>query len=397
MASEHQNRPRRTKSAIEIMAEQADITRGSLDSIVGAAGSSLELLQGASAAHEFMAAARPKLELLETPALGLTKLGRIGFETLGSPASFGAQVLGGIDVDVVDRWRSVLTTEGDAARSLVSGSMAGLVTDLNLGRLAAQPLLADYVGDNLQSAVGSAAMEFISGIGSELRESVLESIRPAAWLATSSMLKRLRASTETQREYDDALTRLGWWMPPSVSMDFFWEVGRLAHEGRKTKLRQAMVAASKSREFGHIVTDWMDLPEFAARRKFIRDGLRDHRAGRHRVSIRTLLPDIEGIAIDAFTPRSKATNPRGAINLAVESYDSVMGAAVAEVVTILWKYEPFDQLLPSSRALNRPSILHGRSTGFGTAENSAKVLFALDLLASLVRDARKHPEYLKAS
>jgi hypothetical protein len=35
--------------------------------------------------------------------------------------------------------------------------------------------------------------------------------------------------------------------------------------------------------------------------------------------------------------------------------------------------------------------------GFGTAENSAKVLFALDLLASLVRDARRHPEYLKAS
>lgn len=397
MASERKDTRRRTKSAIEIVADHADIARRSLEGIFGASDGPLELLQGASAAHEFMAAARPKLELLETPALDLMKLGRIGIESLGSRAAFGAQVLGGIDVDVVDRWRSVLTTEGDAARSLVSGSMAGLITDLNLGRLAAQPLLADYVGDNLQTAVGSAAMEFISGIGSELRESVLESIRPAAWLATSSMLERLRESTETQREYDDALTRLGWWMPPSVSMDFFWEVGRLAYEGRKTKLRQTMVAASKSREFGRIVTDWIDLPEFAARRKFIRDGLRDHRAGRHRVSIRTLLPDIEGIAIDAFTPLSKATNPRGAINLAVESYDSVTGPATAEVVTILWKRQPFDQLRPSSRTLNRPSILHGRSTGFGTAENSAKVLFALDLLASLVRDARRHPEYLKAS
>ncbi len=277
MASEHQNRPRRTKSAIDVIAEQADIMRRSLDGIVEASGGSLELLQGASAAHEFMAAARPNLELLETPTLGLTKLGRIGIEDLGSPAAFGTQVLGGIDVDVVDRWRSVLTTEGDAARSLVSGSMAGLITDLNLGRLAAQPLLADYVGDNLQTAVGSAAIEFIAGIGSELRESVLESIRPAAWLATSSMLERHRESTETQREYDDALARLGWWMPPSVSMEFFWKVGRLAHEGRSTQLRQTMVAASKSREFGRVVAGWMDLPQFAARRKFIRDGLRDHR------------------------------------------------------------------------------------------------------------------------
>jgi hypothetical protein len=154
---------------------------------------------------------------------------------------------------------------------------------------------------------------------------------------------------------------------------------------------------SKSREFGRVVSAWMDLPEFAARRKFIGDGLRDHRAGRYRVSIRTLIPDIEGIAIHAFTPRSTATNPKAAINLAIESYDAVMGPALAEVVTILWKRQPFDVLRPGSRGLNRQSILHGRSTGYGTAENSAKVLFALDLLASLVQDARRHPEWAKAS
>ena len=52
---------------------------------------------------------------------------------------------------------------------------------------------------------------------------------------------------------------------------------------------------------------------------------------------------------------------------------------------------------PGSRPLNRQLILHGRSTGYDTEENSAKVLFALDLLASLVEDAKRHPERAKAS
>jgi len=393
MASEQNGPRRRAKSAIEIIAEQADFGRRMLDGF-GADLASLELIQGARAADAFLAAARPKLELLQTPALGLT---RLGIEGLGTPAAFGSQLLGGIRPDVINQWRDLLTTEGVAARSFVSGSMAELVADTNLGRFAAQPLLADYVGDDLHRIAGEAGLDFITGIGSALRESVIESIQPAAFLATSSMLDRLRESTEVQRRYDDALTQLGWWMPPSASMDFFWEVGRLADEGRRTELRREMVAASKSRSFSRIVADWMDLPEFAERRRFIRDGLKDHRDGRHRVSIPILLPHIEGIAIEAFTPRSTATNPRGAIKLAVESYDAVMGPAVAEVVTILWKRQDFDLLRPTSRLLNRQAILHGRSTGYGSAENSTKVLFALDLLASLVKDARRHPEWAKAS
>lgn len=393
MASDDHGPPRRAKSAIEIIAEQATMSRRAIDGFL-ANSDSLELIHGAGATEQFLASARPKLELLETSALGLTRLGIGGLDT---PGAFGSRLLGGIGPDVVNQWRDLLTTEGDAARSLVSGSIAELVADTNLGRLAAQPLLAEYAGEDLQRIAGEAGMAFITGIGSALRGSIIESIQPAAFLATSSMLDRLRESTEVQRQYDDALTQLGWWMPPSASMGFFWEVGRLAYEGRRTKLRQAMVAASKSRRFGRIVAAWMELPEFAERRRFIRDGLKDHRRGRHRVSIPMLIPHIEGIAIEAFTPRSTATNPKGAIKVAVENYDAVVGPAVAEVVTILWKRQDFDLLRPTSRLLNRQAILHGRSTGYGSAENSAKVLFALDLLASLVKDARHHPEWAKAS
>lgn len=57
----------------------------------------------------------------------------------------------------------------------------------------------------------------------------------------------------------------------------------------------------------------------------------------------------------------------------------------------------FDEVPPRSRKLRPHVVMHGRSTGYGTAENSAKVLFALDLLASLVDDVRLNPEKAEAS
>jgi hypothetical protein len=100
---------------------------------------------------------------------------------------------------------------------------------------------------------------------------------------------------------------------------------------------------------------------------------------------------LEGIAIEAFTPRSTATHPRAAIRTAAETLDSDLGDAMVETVTILWARHDFSLASPTSRTLNRQLILHGRSTGYATEANSAKVLFALDLLASLVEDSRRNP------
>jgi hypothetical protein len=111
------------------------------------------------------------------------------------------------------------------------------------------------------------------------------------------------------------------------------------------------------------------------------------------VSIPTLLPQIEGIAIDAFAPRSTAQNPRGAIRTAVDTFDTVMGSALVQTVTILWARHDFSTVSASARTLNRQLILHGRSTGYATQANSAKVLFALDLLAALVEDSQRPREY----
>lgn len=78
------------------------------------------------------------------------------------------------------------------------------------------------------------------------------------------------------------------------------------------------------------------------------------------------------------------------ITTASQTYDPLMGQAMVEAVGVLWENRAFDQYRP--RALNRHFILHGRSTAYATEENSVKVLFALDLVASVIEEARRHPE-----
>ncbi|MGA2514841.1 MAG: hypothetical protein ABSG37_14705 [Candidatus Limnocylindrales bacterium] len=171
-------------------------------------------------------------------------------------------------------------------------------------------------------------------------------------------------------------------------MNYFWEVGRLAHKGDRLGVRKAMINLGRSREMFAYVEGWMASDSFRDRRRFILDGLRDHRRGRFRVSIPTLLPLIEGMAIEELAPGAEQ-GPKGHIKGAVARYKSAEGEALVEAVTILWARTGFGQIARNSRELNRHVILHGRSTGYGTEVNSVKVLLAFDLLYSLVEAKRR--------
>jgi hypothetical protein len=299
---------------------------------------------------------------------------------------------GGLSTKLIERWRETLALGQRPAQLEVAGAMSRIIADTNLGALVGPQLLGSLTGELLSKRIAEGTASYLIEIGRELREGLIASIKPAALMASSALMERIRASNKKEQKYEAALWQMGWWMPPSASMDFFWEVGALADEGRRHDLRRAMTEAARSREFGRIVEQWMQLDPFGKRRRFLRDALQDHRRGRYRVSIPILLMLLEGIAIDAFMPRSTDTHPRRAIKTAAETFDSVMGSAMVETVTILWARNDFSVASPTSRTLNRQLILHGRSTGYATEANSAKVLFALDLLASLVEDAMQHPE-----
>lgn len=311
------------------------------------------------------------------PALDLTTLKGIGAWKVLEGVTYG---LTSTNLDVL---RARLLVD-HRSLGFVSNVIAASITNENLGALRSGLLVPNIV-ELANLGIGRAVSAHLAEFQSVFQKQLFSAILPAAFASTTAMAERLQASSETQRAYDDALRRLGWWFPPSGSMSWFWDIGQLAHENRRLDLRREMTEAVRSREFGRIVDGWMDLEAFQRRERFLRDGFQDHRRGRYRVSIPTLIPHIEGIAVDTFGPTTKMGPDL--MSEAAAAYDAVMGPAIVEAVGVLWESRSFSDFGP--RALNRHFILHGRSTGYATEVNSTKVLFALDLLASIVADAKK--------
>lgn len=286
---------------------------------------------------------------------------------------------------LVGQWRGQLADATFKIQGSVAGQMSQVIAGLRLpivGLAGIDPdLLTKGFGPSLGDSLGLIAKNFGAGLAA--------SIKPLALLATRGFSEVWRINDERQREAEQALYEMGWWLPHSAMMDFVGHVGRLALAGDKLAVRHEMNEASHSREFARVVSkDWMRWPVFRERRRFFLDALADHRRGRYRVSIPTLLPHLEGIAMAAFAPGVKDRRMKAVIAEAA-AYDALMGDALVEVVTNLWDSEGFLDLSPADRRLNRQRLLHGRSTGYGTAVNSTKLFFTFDLLASLVEQAER--------
>lgn len=283
--------------------------------------------------------------------------------------------------DLIRGWRTTLTDANAQVLQTISGSMAGAVALESFSRI---PELISFQSTPTMGRISEQLTPYLTSVRSSLTAELQRFVQPAALAAATDFAARMRTTTERYRRYQEALWDLEWWVPPSVPLNFFMEVGLLAERGRRVELRRRMVEAGRSRLAQGMVNGWMDLEPFRQRRRFILDGVRDLRDGRYRVSIPTLLPLLEGISIDAFAPGSTLRSPVPALTSSA-SLSAAAGDAIVETVTLLWAHQDFAATSPTSRRLNRHLIMHGRSTGYGTAANAVKVLFALDQLASMVR------------
>lgn len=283
-------------------------------------------------------------------------------------------------------WRAQLTDARAQRQLAVSRQMSDAIAQIKLAGIAGLAGLETGVGTKgLLGPVNESVARLMKGMTSDL----VASLRPVALLAAKGLTEAMRYNTERERAAQEALYEMGWWMPHSATMDLVGYVWRLALDGDATGVRQTMNEASHSREFvRQVKTGWMRHPVFAERRRFILDGLADHQRGRYRVSIPTLLPHLEGIAMAAFASGRKDAKMKVIIREAAPTYDQVMGDAIVSAVTTLWDSEGFDGP-PGGRALNRHRILHGRSTGYGSEANSSRLLYTFDLLASLVERAER--------
>jgi hypothetical protein len=242
---------------------------------------------------------------------------------------------------------------------------------------------------NLQNQIAVMTSPY-AAYGESIRALVEELIQPVALASVSEFASRALAMGKAGREYDAALAKMGWWFPMSMSSAAFWEIGKLAASGKRVAVRQEMTKLVRGVKARRLAESWMDVETFNSRRRFIIDGVRDHQAGRYRVSIPTLLPLIEGITIEEFKPNSRDANPKKALAIANAMASEVwLDSAIVDTATFLYGDMDFSTARATSRRLNRHFVLHGRSTGYGTEANSAQVLFTLDQVHALVLAKQK--------
>jgi hypothetical protein len=307
-----------------------------------------------------------------------------------------------LKAEMVSGWRSQLAAPTAQLQKSIAAQMTNAITDSNLKSLVfdARPLFLETLSA-IQNAgrvalagqpTSASVLAQLQGSLGQIVNNLDQTVGRASLLAVQSFSDEMANTIKRNRAYRHALVELGWWFPPSLPVSWFVQAGKFATAGDRVGLRRYMNQIAASDAFGQVVDDeWMQLPVFERRRRFFRDGLDDHVKRRYRVSIPSLLPHLEGIAIDAFEPGSKATSPAKPTAAAMVNADFVTGDALVEAVTVLWTYQGFDVVRPTDRRLNRHLILHGRSTGWGSEANSTKLLFTFDLLATVVRRIAEGP------
>jgi hypothetical protein len=284
--------------------------------------------------------------------------------------------------DLVAGWRSQLADATGLIQRSVANQITVALADL---RLATIELPQTDWSALIKSSLGTGLDSALAGY----QDQVAQLLRPAALFASQALTAEFAKMAARERQYLEDLRKMGWWLPPSVDFSFYRQVGELAHQGKRQAVRDYMNDLADSPYFRRIVMGWMSLPAFAARKRFFLDGLGDHRRRRYRASIPTLLPHLEGIATATFAPGSGRIDVKGLLAEALGGQEVFMGDYLVSTVTLLWEYVPFGSLASGDRRLNRHAVLHGRSTGYGSQVNSTKVLFAFDLLASVVKQAEE--------
>lgn len=154
------------------------------------------------------------------------------------------------------------------------------------------------------------------------------------------------------------------------------------------------------------VLSWQKDPLFAPRMAILEDALSVHKQGKWTLSIPTLLPQIEGIALDiikgwGLSPQQKAIVIDKNINKEIGKtlpsqvfsrlpIDSFTPREMVAVYTLLYYLESelykwinlLDEITQTDECdyLNRHAVLHGAQTSYASRVNSLKCFLALDTL-----------------
>lgn len=129
-----------------------------------------------------------------------------------------------------------------------------------------------------------------------------------------------------------------------------------------------------------VVRSWWRAPYMKRRRRAVRAALKAHKEQRYVLSMPTLLPLVDGLAV-RFVGRLSGSRKAIQQKEAAKRYHSVekevWSECVETVITSLM-YKDYDFTKKPPSTLNRHAIMHGEVIGYASEANSLKVMLLVD-------------------
>ncbi len=216
--------------------------------------------------------------------------------------------------------------------------------------------------------------------------------------AVSGLGEEFRKSLdEEERTFFAVLAKRGW-----IGLEEYYtslelrHIVKLGETGRKKSIDTFVCRTFREGNYkllNQISKGWMRIPYLKKRRKIILQALRAHRECRYALSIPTLLPLVDGLAVRIVgrTPKSgKAIYVKDAAKDYRSTEPQVWSEFAEKVVTkLMYKSYDFEKRPPSS--VNRHAIMHGEVISYSSEANSLRVILLLDTFSRLLaRKLAKH-------
>ncbi|PGK52164.1 hypothetical protein CN918_30700 [Priestia megaterium] len=138
--------------------------------------------------------------------------------------------------------------------------------------------------------------------------------------------------------------------------------------------------------------EWENLSLAKSRVHLLRSVVKCHNQGMYEASIPALLPQFEGIIVDAFDITTRMGYPKKLKHLKIflEMKTNKIDKALEASLFEYYKKEIFAQFVSGKdfeSDVSRHAILHGADLNYGKQSNSLKLILAFDSLISILNDA----------
>jgi len=188
------------------------------------------------------------------------------------------------------------------------------------------------------------------------------------------------------QEINKELIPYGWTFSPSFPTSSIREIYKQVKNKDAEEVIEIITKYFSNRVCEEIINSICSRPEFSTRSHLIKDAFQAHCEGKYTLSIPVFLAQAEGAFIDHFENKLYTTKKKRylsknnpffkSINIMVESFDEFIRKVLAQSYDIKRK-------IPEGIFARHP-ILHGRSTDYGTKENSIRAILLLDYVKFII-------------